>query len=200
MRAIRSLRSGRSADLQTRFPFSPRATTTLITIRNSGYSQPPFGALNTQPLPTCTQVAPSSTGIEAERDPARADAEHQQDAADRFEREHDVGEERRQADRCEVLRRAREREREVLQHDAVRDEHDAESDAQQRRAPTRLQDRICVAMSFSMAVRVGLTARPAARSSPRLRSRLPSPRPGCRPRRTRRPRPRRACRSGCSNR
>jgi DNA-binding transcriptional LysR family regulator len=31
-------------------------------MRNSGYSQPPFGLVKTQPLPACTVVAPMRTG------------------------------------------------------------------------------------------------------------------------------------------
>src|SRR5688572_19041924 len=41
------------------------ATTMVITIRNSGYSQPPLALLNTQPLPMCTQAAPNNTGSNA---------------------------------------------------------------------------------------------------------------------------------------
>jgi drug/metabolite transporter (DMT)-like permease len=35
------------------------------TVRYSGYSQPPSALLNTQPLPACAQVAPTSTGTSA---------------------------------------------------------------------------------------------------------------------------------------
>jgi hypothetical protein len=50
--AIRRLRSVRA-------PFPSRAWTASVTVQNAGYSYPPFGAENSQPLPACAQVAPS---------------------------------------------------------------------------------------------------------------------------------------------
>lgn len=50
---------GRSA------PRSSSATTTLTTMRNTGYSQPPPALLNTQPLPIWTHVAPIRMGTRA---------------------------------------------------------------------------------------------------------------------------------------
>src|SRR5512134_1622085 len=46
-------------------PSPSSASTSDAAIRNTGYSQPPLAALNTQPLPACTQVAPSRIGISA---------------------------------------------------------------------------------------------------------------------------------------
>src|SRR6185295_10237058 len=52
--AARSVRSVPAARGRAAGTVACSATTALITTRNSGYSQPPFGALNTQPLPRCT--------------------------------------------------------------------------------------------------------------------------------------------------
>jgi hypothetical protein len=82
-------------------------------------------------------VCPQRTGQDRhqrQRYPPRGDIGHQQQAADRFGREHRVGEHAGQADGFEIARGALEPVDEQFQHHAVRDEHDAEADAQQRRA------------------------------------------------------------------
>jgi hypothetical protein len=70
---------------------------------------------------------------EGECDVAGVHAQHQQHAAHQFRGEGEVAECRRQAERDEELRRARQREDVVLEQ-RVGDEHDAEADAQQQRA------------------------------------------------------------------
>ena len=67
-----------------------------------------------------------------QRGPANLDPEHEQHTGNRFDGKDCVSQRSRQSDRCEVLRRAGEREHEVFQDHAMRDEHEAERNAQKR--------------------------------------------------------------------
>src|SRR4051794_6002463 len=58
-------RPGTLTDFTAKAPSPIRAWARAATARKAGYSQPPFGALNTHPLEACTKTAPRSTGSRA---------------------------------------------------------------------------------------------------------------------------------------
>jgi hypothetical protein len=75
-----------------------------VRLLNAGYSQPPFGAENTQPLPACAHVAPSSNRDHPPRQRTEYGCEYQQDTADELGREGGVTEPGRQPEGAEELR------------------------------------------------------------------------------------------------
>src|ERR671912_2998224 len=57
--------AGKATGFTAKAPSPIRTWTTAARARKAGYSQPPFGALNTQPFGACTNRAPRRTGSRA---------------------------------------------------------------------------------------------------------------------------------------
>jgi hypothetical protein len=84
--------------------------------------------------PAITRVDPEGAAEnwqQQERDPPGRHIRQQQHSAHDFGCDHEIRTERRKTERGEVTCRSRETEREYLQHQAVREVHDTQRDAQQ---------------------------------------------------------------------